>query len=1035
MVPARSRGIPPQWNDTTVDYPRDALIPHLFAEQAQRRPDAPAVVWDGGGWNYRELYARVRRGAASLRAHGVGDGDLVGVLLERSPEAVAAVLAVLEAGGAFVPLDPSAPTSRLETLLRAAGTRHVITAPGRVPDPVRRLCRCVTTDELSAHPEPDRHRRWAVGRRATDPAYVMYTSGSTGTPKGVVCPHRGPVRLVKSGGDLQILPDDRLLATTRLTFDVSCLEMFGPLLNGACLIVPAPATPLSTEALHRMLRDQHASVMWLSTGLFDQHVQQRPGMFRDLRCLITGGDVVSPSSARAVLEHGRPRLFLNGYGPTENSVLCVAHRIEDLPPGASSVPIGRPLPNSTAYVVREDGELAEPGEVGELWLGGDGVALEYLGAPDITSRSFVPDRFGPDPEARLYRSGDLAYWRPDGNLEYCGRRDRQIKIRGYRIELGEVESALSSHPKVVEAAVDVRGEGNGQHLSAAVVLAPGSATEGIASELLAYTRDRLPGYMMPRRVDTVREIPLTPSGKVDRRRLLEMTDERREDSPDGPAGDSPMNSTERVVAEVWADVLDVDVPRRDDYFSASGGNSLRAAQVASTTQKRLGIPSAGGNALIHSLADDPTVESYARHVRELLDAGHPGRERPDLAGEAVLDASLHFAAAPARPPAPPFTVLLTGGTGFLGVHLIDRLSRAGAESVLCLVRARDSLEARARIAARMRRYGLDPEPCGNVVVPVPGDLAKPRFGLEKNVWEQLSESVDLIVHNGAQVNFSYPYETLKPVNVTGTRTVLDLAGGPRPKPVHYVSTIAVLSSADPAPDGTVHEGSPLPHPENLLLGYTESKWVAERLVAQASQRGLPAAVYRPYEITGNLSDGTWNTDTMMCALFRTIAETGTAPDVELPLNFVPVDYTADALTHILTHERPDGRAYHLDNPAEARLSLLVDRLRTAGYPVETQPYPVWVERLVERVAADRDHPMAPYLPLLAEPAAPDGRSVLETYCAGSFPTFSRTNAEHALRASGITCPPVDAHMIDTYVGYFRRSGFFAPPGAFPGARR
>ncbi|MFF5438906.1 amino acid adenylation domain-containing protein [Streptomyces achromogenes] len=1012
-----------------VNYPREALISQLFVEQARQHPDASAVVWDGGGWNYRELYTRVRRGAASLRSHGVSDGDLVGVLLERSPQAVAAVLAILEAGGAFVPLDPSAPTCRLETVLRAAGIRHVVTAPGWVPDLVQQLCRCVTTDELAAHTKPDSHQRWGVGRCATDAAYVMYTSGSTGTPKGVVCPHRGPVRLVKSGGLLRILPDDRLLATTRLTFDVSCMEMFGPLLNGACLIVPALETPLDTEALHRALRDHHASVMWLSAGLFDQHVQRRPGMFRDLRCLVTGGDVVSPSSARAVLEHGRPRLLVNGYGPTENSVLCVAHRIEDVSPSAPSIPIGRPLPNATAYVVREDGQLAAPGEVGELWLGGDGVALEYLGDPDLTSRSFVPDRFGPDSKARLYRSGDLACWLPDGTLEYSGRQDRQIKIRGYRIELGEIESALASHPKVLEAAADVRGGGDGRHLVASVVLTTDSGTEDIARELLVYARDRLPGYMMPRRIDTVSEIPLSSSGKVDRRRLLEMTDDRQRKSSQKPAGGLPLNSVERSIAEVWADVLDVDAPRRDDYFSASGGNSLRAAEVALATQERLGISAAASNALIHSLANDPTLESYARRVQEVLDSGRVERARPDLTSESFLDPSLHFDAAPACLPVPPVKVLLTGGTGFLGVHFIDRLSRAGAHSVYCLVRARDDLEARARITARMRRYGMDPDHCGSVVVPIAGDLAKPRFGLDARVWQHLSESVDVIIHSGSQVNFSYPYETLKMTNVVGTRTVLALAGEARPKPVHYVSTISVLSSAEPSPDGTVHEDSALQYPENLLLGYTESKWVAERLIAQASQRGLPTAVYRPCEITGSLHDGMWNIDTLMCALFRTIAETGTAPDIELPLNFVPVNYTAEALIHIMMHERPDGRAYHLGNPVEARLSLLTDRLRTAGYPVETRPYSVWVERLVKLVDVDHRHPMAPYLPLLTESAASDGRSILETYCAGAFPKFSRTNAERALERSGITCPPVDADMIDTYLGYFRRIGFLISPGA------
>ncbi|MBB5936418.1 amino acid adenylation domain-containing protein [Streptomyces zagrosensis] len=1024
MTSAHMHDMVREWNDTAAPYPRDALIPELFAQQVQQRPASPALVWDGGGWDYRQLNTRVQRAAAHLRTRGVCEGDLVAVLLERSPQTVVAIMAVLEAGGVFVSLEPAAPDARLETILGATEVRYVITGPGPAPAPVRRRCQCVTTTELEEHPDSSTPRQSATGRCATDPAYIFYTSGSTGTPKGVVCTHRGPVRLVTSGGDLQFLPEDRLLATTSPTFDISCLELFGSLLNGACLIVPEPGTPLSTDALDRTLRDQRASVMWLTSGLFDQHVQQRPGMFANLRCLIVGGDIVTPSSARAVLEHGRPPLLLNGYGPTENSLLSITHRIEDVPDGASSVPIGRPVPNSTAYVIREGGELAAVEEIGELWLGGDGVALGYLGAPEITASSF-----GPDPEARLYRSGDLAYWRPDGVLEYCGRLDRQVKLRGHRIELSEIETILASHPQVIAAAVDVLGEGNDQLLAAAVTPVPRTDTRGLISDLSRYARESLPPYMVPTRIATIQELPFKSSGKVDRRALLDLMAQQYQ-SPPVPSGSAPQGPAEEAMAAVWADLLGIDTPGHSDHFFALGGNSLRAVQVAVATLDLLRMPHEECGPLIHSLANDPTLGTYTDLAESfrVSPGDRTSRTSLDLSAETVLDSGLRFTAGRLGPPTDPRVVLLTGGTGFLGVHLIDRLVDVGVDLVFCLVRADDTPEAEARIAERMRRYGLDPTRYENVIVPVLGDLAEPRFGIDIDTWGRLSMETELIVHNGAHVNFLYPYETLKPTNVTGTRTVLELAAEQRLKPVHYISTMSVIAGGRPAEGGTVHEDTALRHPESLLLGYEESKWVAEQLIFQAAERGLPTSLYRPYDITGTQDRGLWNTDTLMCALVRTIAETGAAPGIGLPLDFVPVDYTAAAITHILTHQQPDGRVYHLSNPSPAHLPLLVDRLRAEGYSILEQPYASWVDRIIEVTDSDPDHPMAPYLQLLVKHRAASGLSVLETYCTDTFPAFSRANTHHALRGSGIVCPPVDAHLLDTYLRYFRESGFLSPPG-------
>ncbi|MFI1582700.1 amino acid adenylation domain-containing protein [Embleya sp. NPDC020630] len=832
-------------NRPRTDYPRDVGIPALFAEQVSARPDSPAVEWVDGGWSYGELGERVRRGATGLRARGVTNADHVAVLIGRSADAVAATLAILYAGAVYLPIDPSYPADRIAQILSDADVRTAVSAPGariEVPDGLD----VVGVDELFA--APDRaDEQWWRGRGAGEAAYVIYTSGSTGAPKGVVCPHRGQTRLARDTGDLRVLPEDRWLATTNPTFDVSCLEMFATLLNGACLVVARDEDLLDSKALESVLRDARISVTWLSAGLFHQHAHVAPKMFAGLRCLIVGGDTVGPRAVRAVLRHGRPGMLLNGYGPTENSSLSTTHRVDELSERAENVPIGVNVAGSTSYVVRDDRTIADPGRTGELWVGGDGVALGYLNDPEKTAERFVEDPWTPpEVRSRLYRTGDMARWREDGALEYLGRRDRQVKLRGYRVELDEVEAVLSAHARVRQAAVGIVGEGAGEVLVAAVVAHSDRERRRLVQRLHEHVRDRLPTYMVPNRITVVDRLPLTNSGKIDRGKLAELSAPA---STPGTGDEEPCGEWEQGVARVWRDVLNADVVTRDDTFVALGGTSLRATQITAALRERLHIDAGYGRAMIRALVGDPSLADFAAAVHALHEGRAHDHTPVDFAAEARLAPELRFDAPASTRARNPRQVFLTGATGFLGVHLVEQLLGAGVNRVHCLIRADDAHEALDRLAARMRRHGVDPEPLTDRVVPVPGELAEPRFGLPDETWNGLAREIDLIVHCGSRVNFAYPYAALAPINVGGTRTVLELAGEHILKPVHHISSMAVIAGFGTAGIEHVEEDTPLDHANRISLGYPETKWVAEKLIVEAGRRGLPVAIHRPYEIT------------------------------------------------------------------------------------------------------------------------------------------------------------------------------------------
>ncbi|HVR99644.1 MAG TPA: non-ribosomal peptide synthase/polyketide synthase, partial [Thermoanaerobaculia bacterium] len=575
-----------EWNDTSRPYVPDLCLHELVAQQAERTPDAVAASFEGQELSYRELDRRANRLAHDLIGLGIGPDGRVGVRMERSLEMIVALLGVLKAGAAYVPLDPTYPAERLALLIESSGIEVVLDRdlPGRLEEDLPDTAPVVRAGDANL-------------------AYVIHTSGSTGMPKGVMIPHRGIVnRLLWMQEAYPLTPGDRVLQKTPFNFDVSLGELFGPLLAGARLVFARPEGHKDTRYLADVIaRERITSVHFVSSMLWAFLEVAGEADLSSVRRVLASGEALPPELVRRFFRFVDAEL-LNLYGPTEASVEVSVWACE---PERPVVPIGRPISNLRLHVVDREMRPQPVGVSDELLLGGVGLARGYLGRPDLTAAAFVPDPFGESGE-RLYRTGDLARTLADGNVEFLGRIDHQVKVRGFRIELGEIESVLRSHPEVRECVVVAR-----EVLVAYVV----GTSEWEA--LRGHLGRKLPDYMVPAVFVALDALPLTTSGKVDRRAL--PAPERALEA--GERYVAPSDPTEELLAGVWAEVLGVDRVGVDEDFFSLGGHSLLATQVASRIRTVLGV-----ELPLRRLFEAPTVSALARAVRE----NREGRPAPPI---------------------------------------------------------------------------------------------------------------------------------------------------------------------------------------------------------------------------------------------------------------------------------------------------------------------------------------------------------------------------------------------------------------------
>ena len=588
LSPRERERVRHEFNQTATPFAADAGVYELVQAQAGRAPDALAVIDGDEALTYQELNGRANRLARHLRDRGVGRGDLVGVCLEPSADLVVAVLAVLKAGAAYVPLDPGYPARRLEFMVRDTGLRLVITS-GSLLD--RTPAQAHVLIEEDRPMVADTNLPPLAG--PADLAYVMYTSGSTGTPKGVMIEHRSICRLIDGNWFAEVTEMDVVAQAASFSFDPFTFECWAALTSGARLVVLSRDTVLDAQKLKAAIRQHGISTIRLTASLFKQHVLDCPDLFTGVKTVLYGGEAIDRSVAdRLVTGPWAPGSVVNGYGPTEATTYTSCHRVR--PGDRPTMPIGRPISNTEVFVMDRYGGLAPVGIPGELWVGGPGVARGYWNQPGLTAQRFVSHPFAAG--ARVYRTGDLARWLPTGELEFLGRIDQQVKIRGYRIEPQEIESVLAGHEGVTAAVVDVREDVPGEKRLIAYYV-----TTGPVEGLRQWCQQRLPDYMVPSTFVAVDSFPLTPNGKLDRGAL----------PAPGRVGRyvAPRNHVEETIVQTWVAVLGVPLVGVFDDFFDLGGHSLLAGQIASRLRRELGV-----EVRIRMILDAPTVAALAGQV-------------------------------------------------------------------------------------------------------------------------------------------------------------------------------------------------------------------------------------------------------------------------------------------------------------------------------------------------------------------------------------------------------------------------------------
>ncbi len=933
-------------NQTKAYYDTNTTIPEIFYQVAHQFADAIALSFEGGTMTYHQLNEQSNQVAHMLVDNGLQKGDFVAIIMERSKETIISLLGVLKAGGAYVPIDPSYPQERCQYLLNDTSALFVLTK-----DEHRNLLSQLIHNDAQPRVVLTINQKESFSKenihsnlRPSDLAYIIYTSGSTGKPKGVMLKHKAVINLITANQRIyQSTKDDVYSQFISYSFDPSVTETFTAFFSGARLHMLTSIERLSIEAFANIIAREKITTATVPNAFFTQLATYLPVEFKEklssLTYLSVGGEALMPAVVQRWQEKfGKYTEIINVYGPTECTVLSSYYKIKNpITDSLGSMPIGRPIANYEMYIVNSNDQLCPINVTGELCIAGAGLAAGYLHQPEKTAEVFVPHLF--KAEELMYRTGDLVRLLPSGVIEFIGRKDSQIKVRGFRIELGEIEAVLSNYSSIQEAIVIAKKNADGNNsLIAYYTVSGGMQIEQIA--IREYLSNNLPEYMIPERFFELPEMPLSPTGKIDRKQLLEIEETVSLNSK----YIAPKNDRQEMLAKAWEYVLGVEQVGIHDNFFHIGGHSLKVLEILVQVKKHIPFLK------IQDFFQHQTIAELDYYICNYQFENHANQEMTSTVLLKELKEPNRLPVSDAVEPLPMKTVLLTGATGFLGSHVLYELLMTTNIQVYCLIRPNAHVSIEKKLYDTMQFYFKDSITTllKDRVTVIQGDLGHQRLGLSDKDEHVIINQIDAIIHCGADVRHFGAAEQFNDVNVKGTKYLLELARRKKGIHFHYVSTLGIpeeLATNNWGPDEA--QGN-FNYDYKLDNVYTQSKLEAENLVRQANKQAIPISIYRVGNLTCHSETGKFQRNIDDNAFYRMIKSMlylGKTPIAHWHVDFTPINYASQALVALACQPNSNGQVFHLCNPAPLPYLDFIEMIQDLGYQLETvtaQEYTNWL---------------------------------------------------------------------------------------------
>ncbi|MEI7725470.1 MAG: amino acid adenylation domain-containing protein [Bacteroidota bacterium] len=1003
------------YNNTRIDYPREHTIYELFEEQVSLIPHKTAIYHDNRSMSYQDLNENANRFARLLRGKGVQPNQVIGVMMEQSIEFIIAILGIIKAGSAYLPIDPEYPEERIAYILENSNSPILIVSPEAVQKATAFQGEIMVLEHGHTF-EGDTKNLEKTGK-PDDLVYIIYTSGSTGKPKGVMITHQGLVNYITWAKKVYLEGESiDFPLYSSISFDLTVTSIFTPLASGNSIVVYAGGD--KSTLIKRLVEENKVGLVKLTPthlGMLDNIDCSHS----NIRRFIVGGEELRTVVANKILSKFNHHVkIFNEYGPTETVVGCMIHQFDPEKDTRPAVPIGIPGDNVSIYILDKYLNNVPMGASGEMYIAGDGVARGYLNRPDITAERFLPDPFIPG--QRMYKTGDLAKFLPEGVIEFLGRVDFQVKIRGYRIELGEIESKLSKHPGLKDVVVLPQQDENGiAYLCAYFV----SDEKIPVNELKTFLAEYLPDYMIPSYFIPMEIIPLTPNGKVDRNKLPKSGDTVYT----GVEFIEPRTESELIIRDTFIKVLHVTHVGVNDNFFDLGGNSIRAVALVAELQKYFEV-TMNDVFLYQTVAlMAKNVKSAKDHIltrlKEIKETIPAMISSPETEiNEQEMQKALRnyetryktFETADFSQKRNYQHIMLTGATGFLGVYLLRDLLTSTIGLIYVPVRAGNEKDATEKLSRKIEYYfGTQFYTRYHERIQVlPGDLSTDFLGLSKETYSRLAGKIDCIIHSAALVKHYGHYEEFYNSNVKSVENLIDFALTGRKKDFHQISTVSVGMGSISGKKINLFTEDDLDVGQRSDLHYLVTKLEAEKKLNDARSNGLMVNIYRIGNVTFDSHTGRSQENIADNAFFhivRSFVTLGFIPDKMDEVEFSFVDQVSKAILHLYNCKLLQNENFHIKNSQIVKLSeaLTSSELGLRTYKVRFSQF---IDRLIE------NYPVEEFRPFIEAILLHFGW--LEETPAGEEPTVFKAlsnKTDYILKLTGFHWPPLRVSSLNLMI--------------------